>query len=462
MFGTLADFDALLAAVHDRGMKLVMDLVVNHTSDEHPWFVESRSSPRQPEARLVLVAPGPRRAWTPASPGPSRPTGARSSPARPGSSTRRPASTTCTCSRRKQPDLNWENPEVRAGGLRDDALVARPRRRRLPDGRHQHDLQGHRAARRPRPRRRPATATARRTSSAGRGSTSSCRRCTARCSPAATASCSPSARCPGVTVEEARLFTDPARGRGRHGLPVRARRRSTRARPSGTCTPLRPARPQGVARPLAGRPGRRRLEQPLLEQPRPAAGRLAVRRRRRAPGAVGQDCSAPCCTCTAARRTSTRARSSGMTNAPFAAIDDFRDIESLNHYADAVAPRRRPGGGAGRRCATMSRDNARTPMQWDASAERRLHAPARRGCRSTRTTPRSTPRPRVADPDSVFHHYRRLIALRHDEPAVALRRLHHAAARPTARSTRSPAGSSDVELLVLGNVSGSPAAVDAS
>ena len=43
-------------ALHERGMKLVMDLVVNHTSDEHPWFVESRSSTRQPQARLVLVA----------------------------------------------------------------------------------------------------------------------------------------------------------------------------------------------------------------------------------------------------------------------------------------------------------------------------------------------------------------------------------------------------------------------
>ena len=44
VFGTLADFDELLAALHDRGIKLVMDLVVNHTSDEHPWFIESRSS----------------------------------------------------------------------------------------------------------------------------------------------------------------------------------------------------------------------------------------------------------------------------------------------------------------------------------------------------------------------------------------------------------------------------------
>ena len=44
LFGTLADFDELIAGAHERGMKLVMDLVVNHTSDEHPWFVESRSS----------------------------------------------------------------------------------------------------------------------------------------------------------------------------------------------------------------------------------------------------------------------------------------------------------------------------------------------------------------------------------------------------------------------------------
>ena len=41
-FGTLDDLDRLIAALHERGMKLVMDLVVNHTSDEHPWFQGSR------------------------------------------------------------------------------------------------------------------------------------------------------------------------------------------------------------------------------------------------------------------------------------------------------------------------------------------------------------------------------------------------------------------------------------
>ena len=43
-FGTLADIDELIAQLHTRGMKLVMDLVVNHTSDEHAWFIDSRSS----------------------------------------------------------------------------------------------------------------------------------------------------------------------------------------------------------------------------------------------------------------------------------------------------------------------------------------------------------------------------------------------------------------------------------
>lgn len=47
-FGTMEDFDELLHKVHARGMKLILDLVINHTSDEHPWFIESRSSKDNP------------------------------------------------------------------------------------------------------------------------------------------------------------------------------------------------------------------------------------------------------------------------------------------------------------------------------------------------------------------------------------------------------------------------------
>ncbi|MFI5152679.1 MAG: alpha-glucosidase [Chitinophagales bacterium] len=47
-FGTMADFDSLLKGLHERGIKLIMDLVVNHSSDEHPWFRQSRSSRNNP------------------------------------------------------------------------------------------------------------------------------------------------------------------------------------------------------------------------------------------------------------------------------------------------------------------------------------------------------------------------------------------------------------------------------
>ena len=49
IFGTMDDFDALLREVHNRGLKLILDLVPNHTSDEHPWFIESRSSRNNPK-----------------------------------------------------------------------------------------------------------------------------------------------------------------------------------------------------------------------------------------------------------------------------------------------------------------------------------------------------------------------------------------------------------------------------
>ncbi|MBO4838869.1 MAG: alpha-glucosidase [Lachnospiraceae bacterium] len=57
-FGTMEDFDRLLAEVHARGMRLIMDLVINHTSDEHPWFQEALADPASPRRGYYFLRPG--------------------------------------------------------------------------------------------------------------------------------------------------------------------------------------------------------------------------------------------------------------------------------------------------------------------------------------------------------------------------------------------------------------------
>ena len=104
-FGTMADFDRMLAGIHARGMKLVMDLVANHTSDEHAWFMESRKSKDNPYRDYYIWKDGqgdnPPNNWG----------GCFS-----GSAWEYDEATGqyyMHLFSRKQPDLNWANPKVR-------------------------------------------------------------------------------------------------------------------------------------------------------------------------------------------------------------------------------------------------------------------------------------------------------------------------------------------------------------
>jgi len=147
----------------------------------------------------------------------------------------------------------------------------------------------------------------------------------------------------------------------------------------------------------------------------------------------------------------------GMTNTQFDEIGAFRDIESLNHYAEATAAGDEPDAVLAS-LRTMSRDNARTPMHWDASE----HAGFTSGEPWIAVNPNHAEinaEAAVADPDSVFHHYRRLIELRHSEPVVAhgdFTMLLGDDERVYAFTRRL----GDDELLVLGNFSGEDAAVE--
>ena len=57
-FGTIEDWETMLSEIHKRDMKLMMDLVVNHTSDEHKWFIESRQSKDNPYRDYYILRPG--------------------------------------------------------------------------------------------------------------------------------------------------------------------------------------------------------------------------------------------------------------------------------------------------------------------------------------------------------------------------------------------------------------------
>jgi oligo-1,6-glucosidase len=398
LFGTLDDLDDLVGKLHDRGIKLIMDLVVNHTSDEHPWFVESRSSRGNPKRDWYWWRPRPLN-WQSLFKGSAWELDPQTdeyylhvfSP--------------------KQPDLNWENPEVRQAvyammrwwldrgvdGFRMDVINMISKDPELPDGRAgaefagiEHYLQG--------PRVHEFLQEMHHEVFDGREG-----------------QFLTVAETPGVTFADARLYTDPARSE----VDMVFHFEVVGIDHGGGKWDLRPWSLLDLKEVL-GRwqegladVGWNSLYWDNHDQPRAVSrfgddGRYRVESAKLLATVLHLHRGTPYIY---------QGEELGMTNAPLATAADFLDIESRNHYAAAVAAGEDPDTVLDA-MRHMARDNARTPVQWDGSA----HAGFTTGTPWMAVNPNYVninAEAEMADPHSVWQHYRRLIQLRRTEPAVA-------------------------------------------
>ncbi len=450
-FGTLADLDELLAGLHDRGIRLVMDLVVNHTSDEHPWFVESRSGPDSPKRDWYWWRSA-RDGMEPGAPG-AEPTNWTSFFS--GSTWQfDPASAEYYLHlfSIKQPDLNWENPDVRRAvyemmrwwldrgvdGFRMDVINMISKERSLPDGPalgggllgdgSAHFLCG--------PRIHEFLQEMHREVFADR--------------PAAMLTVG---EMPGVTIDDAARFTDPANAEVDMVFQFEHVQLDSGPLGKWDIRPLRLVDLKGsLGRWQAGlaESGWNSLYWDNHDQPRAVSrfgddGEFRVQSAKLLATILHLHRGTPYVY---------QGEELGMTNVPFALPGDFRDIESVNHYAAATAAGEDPETVLAA-LRVRSRDNARTPMQWDDGA----HAGFTSGepwIAVNPNYPEINAARQVDDPDSVFAHYRAVIDLRHSDPVVAFGDFTMLLAEdPTVYAfTRSHRGST---LLVVGNFSAAAA-----
>ena len=459
LFGTLADLDALISGCHARGIRLMMDLVVNHTSDEHPWFVESRD-PSSPKRDWYW--------WRPARPG-HEPGTEGAEPTNWESVFSGPAWELDEASgeyylhlfSRKQPDLNWENPRVRRAvyammrwwvdrgvdGFRMDVIDLISRDPTLPDG---PVAPGSRfgsshAAVASGPRLEEFLAEMNREVGLSAGHLLTV------------------GEMPSSSIDLARRVTDPARRE--LDMVFTFEHVDLDVRPGGPKWDIVPLPLPLLKRTFAAWQegladvGWNSLYWNNHDQPR------AVTR-------FGDD--SPEHRVASAKTLGTvlhlhrgtpyvyQGEELGMTNAPFASIGEYRDIESLRHHAQALEAGV-PVETVMAALALKGRDNARTPMQWDAGP----HAGFTTGEPWLPVNPNHTEinaDAAQADPSSVFNHYRALIALRHDNPLVVDGRFELLLPDHPRLwlFVRRDATDDAHQLVVLANCSSEPVTVDAA
>ena len=399
-FGTMEDFDELLAAAHARGIKIVMDLVVNHTSDEHQWFVESQKSKDNAYRDYYI--------W------------------REGKDAQTPPNNWGSCFggsawqydektgmyylhlfSKKQPDLNWDNPKVRGevfdmmtwwcdkgiDGFRMDVISMISKAKEMPDGKNGdfgpyciHGPNVHHYL------REMNEKVLSKYDIMTVGETA------------------------GVTTTLAQQYAgedaheldmvfqfEHVEGDGKYGkwtdekIPLVTLKKTL----SRWQTELygkawnslfwdNHDQPRAVSRFGDDRPMYREVSAKML---------------------------ATCLHMLQGTPYIYPGEELGMTNYPFQRPSDFRDIESVNAYREWCSEGRLSHEVFWPCITFKSRDNARTPVQWDDSP----HAGFTTGTPWIAVNPNYTEinaKAETADPDSVFHYYKKLIALRKAYPVV--------------------------------------------
>lgn len=408
-FGSMADFDTMLEGMHARGIRLMMDLVVNHTSDEHPWFLQARQSRDNPYHDYYIWRDMPTDGslpnnWEAAFSGsvwePNPATGEYY----------------LHMFSKKQPDLNWENPKVRqevyalmrfwldkgVDGFRMDVINMISKPAGLPDapvirGGH---LQPSFGMVTNGPRLLEFLREMKAQALDGYDTI------TVGEAPLATIQ-------QGVDITNAQtgalnmlfqfehmdLDAIPGDGRGKWALRPLA------------LTDLKASMSRWQN--ALWQTGWNSLYLSNHDQPRPVS--------RWGDDGVHRVASAKMLATFLHGLQGTpyvyQGEELGMTNARFACIEDYRDIETLNMYREAVQDRHEAPAEVLARIYVKSRDNARTPMQWDATA----HGGFTTGTPWMQTNPNHAEVNAAQardDADSVWHYYRRLIALRKQLPVL--------------------------------------------
>lgn len=452
-FGTLEDVDELIAGIHRRGMRIILDLVVNHTSDEHPWFMASRADRVNDKADWYI--------WR--DPRPGAVGGTPGAEPNNWGSFFGGSAWEWVAERgqyylhlfsKKQPDLNWDHADTRAAvfemmswwldrgidGFRMDVINFISKPADLPDGAIGPSGYGDAL---PRisygPRVHDYLAEMKRVVFDPRGPT-----------------VFTVGEMPGVTPERAARFTDRLTGQLNmvfqfEHVELDQGESKWDHRPAGI---LDLKKSLGRWQEALAEHGWNSLYWNNHDQPR-VVSRWGNDR------TYWYESATALATVLHLHRGTPyiyQGEELGMTNAPLTTADDLRDIEALNHYRSQVDSLGRSREVVLASIARFGRDNARTPMQWDSSA----NAGFTTGTPWIAVNPNYTTinaAAQVGESGSIFAHYQRLIALRHSrrvavDGAFTMLLADH----PTVYAfTR---GSGDGRLLVVANLSDEPATVE--